>query len=250
VIHITTNTYNIQKPNIIYCNNKELPNVVKPGTLLIAEFGKACFTMLGVESVAVEGGKAIRGMIIASVSYIDESHIPTDSNSSDLLPHFTKSSLPLGSCERHSRSSSYSQVSRLKRTKPKKPKQPKQPKQKRIVVCRAEHNYTFRAWSPVHIQSDTPILFQNELEDIRAFEWATHHEVDFVVYKQVRGIEDLDHLVAFNTLPSTKRLVGIQTKESTRIADQLIAYSDGVVLGRQILHLKRAYLKRLSYRRR
>lgn len=232
VIHITTNTYNIDKPNIIYCNNKELPNVVKPGTLLIAEFGKACFTVLGVESVAVEGGKSNRGMIITSVSYIDESHIPTDSNSSDSLPHFHKSSLPHGSFERHSRSSSYSQVSRLKRTKP------KQPKQERIVVCRAEHNYTFRAWSPVHIQSDTPILFQNELEDIRALEWATHHEVDFVVYKQVRGIEDLDHLFAFNTLPSTKRLVGIQTKESTRIADQLIAYSDGVVLGRGNLALE------------
>jgi pyruvate kinase len=232
VIHITTNTYNIQKPNIIYCNNKELPNVVKPGTLLIAEFGKACFTVLGVESVAVEGGKSNRGMIIASVSYIDESHITTDSNSSDSLPNFTKSSMPLGSFERHPRSSSHSQVSRLKRTKPKKPKQ------ERIVVCRAEHNYTFRAWSPVHIQSDTPILFQNELEDIRALEWATHHEVDFVVYKQVRGIEDLDHLFAFNTLPSTKRLVGIQTKESTRIADQLIAYSDGVVLGRGNLALE------------
>lgn len=232
VIHITTNTYNINKPNIIYCNNKELPNVVKPGTQLIAEFGKAYFTVLDVENVVVEGSKAPRGAIITSVSYIDDFHIPSTNTSSDSLPQIQSQQLLANSLHKHIRSSSYSNLLRLKRTKPKKPKE------ERIVVCRAEHNYTFRAWSPIHIQSDTPIIFQNELEDIRALEWATHHEIDFVVYKQVRGIEDLDHLFAFNTLPSTKRLVGIQTKESTIISDQLISCSDGVVLGRGNLALE------------
>jgi len=232
VIHITTSIDCVDKPNLIYCNNKELPNIVEPGKRLIAEFGKAYFTVIDVQSVRViKSNRPPRASIITSVSFIDEKPQPAFSIAETPTPlnAVTNTNNPEPTS---ARSRSVQHMNRVKRTKPKKPKE------EWIVVCRAEHNYTFTAWSPIHIESDKPIAFMNELEDIRTLEWGGANDVDYIVYKQVRGIEDLENLFAFNTAPGTKRMIGVQTRECTEMIEQFLNFSDGVVLGRGNLALE------------
>ncbi|CAG9332554.1 unnamed protein product [Blepharisma stoltei] len=207
IVKIVNDASLVDDTNVAICNNRELPNLVKRDDKLLLEFGKVVFTVLNVElykprSLTPDPAADNQGSPI-----INEN--PEASN--DLKP--------------------INNFQRYQRVKPKIAKAPK------VVICRAENKCVINDQIPVNF-SHTNIFdpdINNDMEDIRLLEWASSVDFDVIIYKQVRGEDDLESLWSIRIPPKTKRFAGIQTKESIGYLDNFIQLSDGAAIGRGIL---------------
>ena len=86
-----------------------------------------------------------------------------------------------------------------------------------------------------------PLSYNNDLEDIRQLEWARGHEIDIVIYKQVRDKEDLEDLWNFDIPKHAKRFVGIQTRETAENPDYYLDISAGCSIGRGVLGVETSH---------
>ncbi|CAG9331038.1 unnamed protein product [Blepharisma stoltei] len=191
--------------NVAVCNNREFPNLVHPGDKLLLEFGKIVLTVLNV-------GVCMSRSQSPDTSYKEGTNQPA-----------THSAIG----PRHNSASFH----RYQRSKPKSAKNSK------VVFCKVENRCVIDDQIPVNF-SNTNILdpdITNDMEDIRLLEWAGQADIDVIVYKQVRGEDDLESLWSIRIPHKTKRFVGIQTKESVSYLDNFIDLSDGASIGRGIL---------------
>lgn len=127
---------------------------------------------------------------------------------------------------------------RYKRTKPKSQKTSK------LVICRAENDCVLDGQNPLNFMNASradPSSCNNELEDIRQLEWARGHDIDIVIYKQVRDKEDLEDLWNFEIPKDAKRFVGIQTRETAENPDYYLDVSEGCSIGRGILGVETSH---------
>jgi len=219
---VTSSDLNLEG-NVIRCNNKEFPDLVKPGDKLLIDFGKVEFSVVSVESITHIMSKTLIDLQALNTTLWNfNRQLNCRQELSFEVPRIPKSN-------------SYNAIQRPKRKHPKSPKFPK------VVLCRVETDCLFTAHKPVHIcpvnSKETPISYATDIEDIKAIEWAAQNSIDFVVYKQVRDAEDLSTLLNFY-LPQTKRFVGIQNKNSVDIMEEIITEGDGVVVGRGMLALE------------
>lgn len=162
IVHIASDPTYADETNVVLCNNREFPNLVNEGDKLIVEFGKLVLTVLSVETYT-PGSISPEGFDLQAST--GESEGPTRSNS-------------------------FQNFKRYQRSKPKSAKSSK------IVICKAENNCVLDNLIPVNFANGNildPDL-SNDMEDIRLLQWAGLVEIDIVVYKLVRGKDDLETL--------------------------------------------------------
>jgi pyruvate kinase len=124
---------------------------------------------------------------------------------------------------------SHTGLERYKRTRP------KVQKNQKIVHCRAENQCILDDDKPLNFLNASKVSgnsMNNELEDIRLLEWAGPMDIDIIIYKQVRDLEDLRDLLSFTTSSHVKRFVGIQTKETAENPEDYLNISEGCSIGR------------------
>jgi len=220
VVKIVSDPPKTPEPKTILCNNREFPNLVKEGDELLLEYGKVLLTVVKVEEHK------------SGIS------TPLSSSQGDLT---SLSSLPVPSAsesvkrERLVSHNSQNNVVRFRRTKPKGLKSFK------LVYARVENDCKFDNQTPMNFSNANfldPEKYSNDLEDIKLLEWSGSADIDIIVYKQIRGREDLETLWNFRTPPNVKRFVGIQTKESANSCEEFIDVSDGCSIGRGVLGLE------------
>mmetsp|Transcript_6729 Transcript_6729/g.11988 ORF Transcript_6729/g.11988 Transcript_6729/m.11988 type:complete len:509 (-) Transcript_6729:1214-2740(-) len=217
----------------LICNYRDFPKLVKPGDQLLIDFGRIIFTVIDVE-MGQDFDKSPR----IEPRY-DEPSLTSDISTAFHSSHsFEELSTLLSVPEQRTSPIHHTQsdfnIVRIKR--------PFKSKVKCIsVLCRAENACIFNAHKPVHILSkegkDEIDSENRDIEDIKNIQWATANSLDFLVYKQIRNLDDWKELTSFDA-GSAHKIVGIQRMDSVNNLDDLVKVADGVLIGRGMLALE------------
>lgn len=207
----------------LWCNNKDLFSLTQPGDKLLVDFGKIILTVLD-KPINVNRSDSD----LSSCHY----HAEPDSSKIGNTMFMLNSSSPILKTKKNSSLSG--EFQRFKRL----PKGDQMPK---VLICRVENDCVISIHKPVHICSSRPSQTSSNdasiAEDFKLIEWANNNDIDFIVIRQVNNWEDLDFLLNLIS-PNTKKIFGLQNKNSFDLFENILNRSDGVVVGRGTLALE------------
>ena len=207
----------------LWCSNKDLFSFTQPGDKLLVDFGKIILTVLD-KPITVN----------RSDSDLSHCHYHPEPDSSKIgnTMFMLNSSSPIKMKKK--KSSLSGEFQRFKRL-------PKEDQMSKELICRVENDCVISVHKPVHICSSRPSQTSSNdasiAEDFKLIEWANNNDIDFIVIRQVNNWEDLDFLLNLIN-PSTKKIFGLQNKNSFDLFESILSRSDGVVIGRGTLALE------------